>query len=332
LRVLVVNEPELATAIERLRGEWAERSGGELSTVAKTWPEVAAGQAMDADVVVFPARYLGELCTRNWLRPVRPSVLESEEFNAADIFPLVRNELMKWGGQTMALPLGVDQGALGETSAEHPGLALLTAVAAATVNEHRESVLFDADSMKARLTEPAFVEALGKLVGSQNKSAGAGDADLAQSVPLLGYDGVLVSVTAASRNAASAFKLAAWLTSPETGSQLAAGRERMLPARRSQAAAAVWQKTTATAADRAVLAKRLETALRGQQCLLVPRIPRVDEYMAALDDAVKSATGDKVSPEAALQTAARRWDSITEAAGREAQRAAYQKHLGIEPL
>src|SRR6188768_1166337 len=66
LRVLVVNEPQLLDAINRLRGEWAERSGGELSASGTTWQNLSASKTLDADVVVFPSRYLGELCTRNW--------------------------------------------------------------------------------------------------------------------------------------------------------------------------------------------------------------------------------------------------------------------------
>jgi hypothetical protein len=110
LRVLVVNEPGVAEAINRLRGEWAERSGGELISTSQTWAEVAGVKSLDADAIVFPSRYLGELCIRGWLRPVRSNVLESDEFNSADVFPIVRRELIKWGGQVMALPLGLDWG------------------------------------------------------------------------------------------------------------------------------------------------------------------------------------------------------------------------------
>ena len=65
------------------------------------------------------------------------------------------------------------------------------------------------------------------------------------------------------------------------------------------------------------------------QCLLVPRIPGVDEYMAALDEAAKSPPADKAAAEAALQKVAERWEQITNAHGREAQRQAYLKHLQI---
>src|SRR6476659_1167758 len=76
--------------------EWAERSGGTLNASSATWADVAAMKELDADAIVFPSRYLGELCTRDWLRPVRSSVLDSPEFNAADIFPLLRHTVMKW--------------------------------------------------------------------------------------------------------------------------------------------------------------------------------------------------------------------------------------------
>src|SRR4051794_32593143 len=45
LRVLVVNEPELAEAVNRLRGEWAERSGGELKASSMTWAQVASAKS-----------------------------------------------------------------------------------------------------------------------------------------------------------------------------------------------------------------------------------------------------------------------------------------------
>ena len=73
LRVLVVNEPAVADAVNRLRGEWAERSSGELSASSKSWKQVSAAQQLDADVVIFPSRYIGELCVHGWLQPIRAS-------------------------------------------------------------------------------------------------------------------------------------------------------------------------------------------------------------------------------------------------------------------
>ena len=156
LRVLVVNEPELAEAIDRLRGEWDERFGGRLSAESKPWTDVAAADAIDADLIVFPTRYLGELATRGWLRPVRQNVLESDAFDAADVFPLVRRNLVTWGGQVMALPLGVDLSTDG----------WLAHAAPAAVSNDRVGVLFDPETMKPRIAGAAFVNALATMKDS----------------------------------------------------------------------------------------------------------------------------------------------------------------------
>src|SRR5262245_9087456 len=58
MSVLVVNEPELAQAIERLRGEWESRSGGTLSVTEQPWADVAKSPSLDADLIIFPTRYM----------------------------------------------------------------------------------------------------------------------------------------------------------------------------------------------------------------------------------------------------------------------------------
>ena len=66
-----------------------------------------------------------------------------------------------------------------------------------------------------------------------------------------------------------------------------------------------------------------------EQCLLVPRILGVDEYMAALDEAAKAPAADKAAAEVSLKKTAEQWEKITNAHGRDAQRHAYLKHLQI---
>lgn len=326
--MLVVNEPELVEAVNRLRGEWAERSGGELKATGTTWKELIAAKEIDADVVIFPSRYLGELCVRDGLRPVRASVLESEELNVADFFPLIRNDVMKWGGQIMAVPLGVDPSVLGSTAIASPAISLLTDAAPNAISNDRIGVLFDSETMKPQITEPAFVDALTQLT-NENGSAKSGRKNQESELPVVGYADRIAAVTLASRNAASAFKLLEWLAGSETSSQLARGSTGQLPVRRSLAAAVTWYDSSLSANERTERGKSLSTTLSGEKLLLLPRIPAIDEYIAALDDAVKSATDKKVSPKEALQAAAQNWEKITDAHGREKQRAAYQKHLGI---
>jgi hypothetical protein len=324
LRVLIVNEPELVEAVNRLRGEWAERSGGELTATGTNWKDLSAAKTLDADVVVFPSRYLGELCTRNWLRPVRANVLESEKFNAADIFPLVRTEVMKWGGQAMAVPLGVDPSAI-KREGTPSAITLLGRAAPNAISNDRIGVLFDDETMKPRITEPAIVDALTRMVEKSSEPASSDK----PAPPVLGDSDRLIGASVSSRNAATAFDLIQWLAQADTSTQFARVGKGMLPARVSQASSPSWFAADLSSTDRSDLSKTLIAELTGETSLVVPRIPGIDDYLAALDDAVKSAVGGKTPPAEALQKAAEKWEQITESRGRDAQREAYRKHLGI---
>jgi hypothetical protein len=327
LRVLVVNEPAVAEAINRLRGEWAERSGGQLSAFAADWKDVARAKALDADVVIFPSRYLGDLCTRGWLEPVRTSVLEGDTFNASDVFPLVRRELMRWGDETMALPMGVQLTLPGAANARHPGLSFLALVAPNAVANEREGARFDPRTMKPRIDDPVFVEALEGFGKGEPPKQSTRDEN--RVVPVLGFSDRMVAVASTSRNGASAFQLIAWLASPDISTQLASAAERMMPVRKSLASSPAWAGSTKSSGEQPEPKKTLEAALNAEQCLLVPRIPGIDEYMSVLDEAVKSPGHDKAAAEMALKKVADQWEQITEAHGRDAQRRAYLKHLQI---
>jgi hypothetical protein len=111
---------------------------------------------------------------------------------------------------------------------------------------------------------------------------------------------------------------------------LARGAAGQLPARRTLSSGAAWHDSSLSANERAEHGKLLSAALCGEKSLLVPRIPAIDDYIAALDEAVKSVTDKNVLPAEALHSAAQKWEKITDAHGREIQREAYQKHLGIK--
>jgi hypothetical protein len=323
LRVLVVNDPALAEAIDRLRGEWHEQSGGELAAVSKLWAEVAAAETIDADVIVYPTRYMGEFCVRGQLRPVRKSVLEDKSLDFDDFFPLVRRQLIVWGGETMALPLGIDFPGLTITWNPPGAVSYLVTVAPKVVIPTRTGDLFDPETMKPRIDDPALAELFHQDVGSPAETQAAG------RVPVLGFGDRMASVTTASRNAASAFKLLAWLASADVSSQLARAGSGAQPARKSLAASSAWYSPGLTEGERSAVGKNLQATLEGDDVLIVPRIPGVDQYMDALHEAMKHVAIDRANPEDALKQAAAKWEQITDAHGRDAQRQAYQKHLGI---
>jgi ABC-type glycerol-3-phosphate transport system substrate-binding protein len=342
LRVLVVNEPELAQAINRLRGEWAEQATGELETTTTTWAELAAAKTIDADVIVFSSRHLGELCARDWLRPVRTNVLESDDFDADDFFPLVRRDLIKWGGQPMALPLGVR---LVTTDRQKwpLGLGLLARAAPRVVSRETLGILFDLKSMQPRIAEPEFLAALEEMVelskpeAALNEDQAEPSPNAAQkrraeaiAVPVLGHSDRMAAVTASSRNAASAFKLLEWLASADISSRLGAADAGLLPVRRSLVSSEKWYPDHVADEERLKQASALQEALNSEQVLVIPRIPGIDKYLAVLDSEVKAALDGKVTSQVALDKTAQAWERITDARGRDIQREAYLKHLGLE--
>jgi hypothetical protein len=103
----------------------------------------------------------------------------------------------------------------------------------------------------------------------------------------------------------------------------------MMPVRKSLASSAAWAGSAKLSGERSESLKAFEMALNAEQCLLVPRIPGIDEYVTKLDEAVKSAPKDKASAQATLEKVAEEWERITNAHGRDAQRRAYLKHLEI---
>jgi multiple sugar transport system substrate-binding protein len=103
-----------------------------------------------------------------------------------------------------------------------------------------------------------------------------------------------------------------------------------MPCRVSQLAAAEpWFGHDTDRAERARLGALVERVFSHDSCLVVPRIPGIDEYLAALEEAVTSVIHKKLAPGEALAHASQEWDSITDRLDREKQRQAYRRHLNL---
>jgi maltose-binding protein MalE len=328
LRVLVVNQPDVAEAIDRLRGEWNERSGGQLVTSEDgfSWTNESAPMKLEADLIVFPSRFLGELVSGGWLRPIRRNVLESKELQTSDYLPVVSQELIRWGGETTALPLGVDPNGdcMGPFGPLFPWL--LEYVDPKAIPRERSDMFFDSNTMRPRIAEPPFVDALTELIASQRDTSRT-EVPKSNGMQVLGYSDRLVAVTTSSRNAATAFKLLEWLALPEISAQINSAPNAQLPVRRSLISNAAWYGGSWSADERAEAARILEKHLGGPNCFITPRILGIDEYLEALDEGISDALNGRDSAKAALEKVAQRWEEITDARGRDAQREAYLKHL-----
>jgi multiple sugar transport system substrate-binding protein len=223
LGVQVVGDDDLAEGIRLLRGEWKARSGGELEVETAALDQLAEANLVTGDLVVFPSRWLGTLAERGDLQPIRSSVLNRPELGLNDIYPAIRNGEMKYGGQTLALPLGsppllmcwrptVAVGSptprwppatweeyrrlLGVGSSEaQPTAAPLAGRAAAftliaralayTESQRRSEAFFDAETMAPRITAPPFVRALSEIVEESSVAPRSPPVDFQQGVELV---------------------------------------------------------------------------------------------------------------------------------------------------
>ncbi len=386
LTALVVDDPGIAAGLKLLRGEWLERSDGELVIEECTTEQLLAAEELTADLVIYPSRYIGTLVDREWVRTVRRSVLESDDVALKDMFPLIRDQVLRYDNQVYALTLGepplmlrmgsdaADDTKLSWSEVPNPKLAdnsqlqypLAIAFLARSVaySQGRSGMIkcFDVDSMEPRLAAPPFVKALSDMIARQKADqptqdyamfgwphANAGDSgvfitlpiadkvfrplrgswednDLDRPITVFPLAGRSVSVTRATRNSASASKLMRWLVSDSIASQLSPRSSATLWFRKSQERiASQWLPANGAEVTAATVTAQLSSA----DAFLVPRIPSIDEYLETLEAALRAAADEDQAADTVLGKVADQWNEITDRLGRDRQRAAYRRHLGL---
>jgi len=403
LSILVVNDPPLAAGIKLLRGEWAERSGGQLEIAEGTVQQLLDASELTADLILYPSRYVGTLVGHEWLRPVRKSVLESDEVALDDMFPLIRNTILPYGDQVFALSLGepplmlagnVAQEAASQengstwekvdfrltdrySTLKYPrAVELLVRGTAYAQHRNRIAGWFDVETMQPTIASPPFVRAFERMIQNEKLTAESQASiswpaalrehssvlsaeepiafallpnaeqvynplrniwdknEEGKPIAFLGFAGRSVSVAKSTRNSASAFKLLRWLVSEKIATQLSPRSEATVWFRKSQAVKAKrWlakRWLAKSGADDATVVA-ITKLLASSSYFLLPRIPGIDEYLKALEEALPppKKTSKGLSPEEALREAVEEWNKLTDRYGRDRQRVAYRKHLGL---
>lgn len=113
--VAVVDEPALAGVIAAQRGEWGESRGATIRMLDGALSPAEA--ASKADVLIFPGDRLGEFVDTGALAPIADDLLRpppssaenaapADTFEAAGIVPPYRDQVVRYGRDRLALPLG----------------------------------------------------------------------------------------------------------------------------------------------------------------------------------------------------------------------------------
>ena len=113
LRLVVVDDPALAAAIGRLRGEWSGLWGSDLEVEQMSGDDLTNADQILADAIICPSHQLGFLAEKKRLVPVPHALLTGDEEDSqidaaqwSEIFSLLRAREAVWGTDILAVPFG----------------------------------------------------------------------------------------------------------------------------------------------------------------------------------------------------------------------------------
>ncbi len=106
VRVLVLDDGELAEAAKNIVGEFRAQTGASLQFVRRPATELVGTEYVDADVIVFPSHLVGQLVERKAIVPVSRALLDTPDFRWNEVFEMLRLQEAVWGQEVYGVPLG----------------------------------------------------------------------------------------------------------------------------------------------------------------------------------------------------------------------------------
>ena len=106
LKLTVAGDPELAAAVTRLQGELNSQTGAEVEILQIAEKDLAdsLSKNIPADAVLCDPRFIALFAEQKTIVPVPASMHKTAQW--ADIFDLLRQQEVGWGGEVVAVPFG----------------------------------------------------------------------------------------------------------------------------------------------------------------------------------------------------------------------------------
>jgi multiple sugar transport system substrate-binding protein len=104
LKLQVVDDPEMAKTIGRLRGEWSTQSGSDFEIIQSNDKELSEVDVLSADAVICPSRLLAPLAEKKLLAELPEKIQKSTSW--ADVFELPKLREASWAGKIYGIPFG----------------------------------------------------------------------------------------------------------------------------------------------------------------------------------------------------------------------------------
>jgi len=106
LRLVVVDDPALAKAARKVRGEWRTQTGSTLEVAETTEDELLAAEGHDADAAICASYLLGALAQQDKLAEIPAGLRADTRQEWRDVFELARCHEVAWGSTILAIPFG----------------------------------------------------------------------------------------------------------------------------------------------------------------------------------------------------------------------------------
>ena len=106
LTLAVVGDTDFAASITRLQGEWNSQTGADFQVLQLSNNELAEtkSQNLPADAVLCDPRFISIFAEQKLIAPVPSSMQKTPQW--ADVFDLLREKEVAWGGDIVAVPFG----------------------------------------------------------------------------------------------------------------------------------------------------------------------------------------------------------------------------------
>ena len=104
MKLQVVDDPEMAKAIERLRGEWNAQSGSDFEIVQSGEKEFSEAENLSADAVICPSRPLALLAEKKLLAELPEKIQQCADWS--EVFELPKLREAAWAGKIYGLSFG----------------------------------------------------------------------------------------------------------------------------------------------------------------------------------------------------------------------------------
>lgn len=106
LRVLVVDDERLASAIQKVRGEWNAQTKAELVAEVVAADDLEQMESLPCDALIIPSAMLGPLAESERIQPVADDSIRQSEGYWSGVFELLRLRESVWDRQVYGVPFG----------------------------------------------------------------------------------------------------------------------------------------------------------------------------------------------------------------------------------